>query len=324
MLEITSRQNFDIFTVILVIAKYNLQTSISRKRILIKDTVIPSDVIDNICQIVPSYTVRNYLKDTQPIEISETHTDIRSIGKTENAILKYKSTRQGEVFYCDFGTPFEHEIGYQRPAIVLWSFDDRVLVLPCTTNMSIYEGKFKISFKDENFQSYDKPMSLTESMGIIDQLRVVDKARLKVKIGTLTNEFFKEILLTIQTYFLFQVNLPSNQLAMLEMNINKMQEIISSKDSDFKKINNILIAYGFNPTSNGYSYLRDAILLSLELDSFNIAMLSQKIAENISEKDTPSEVERLIIARFKEVFGKKHKTSEFIRLIRTLLKEGKA
>ena len=325
MLEITSRQNFDIFTVILVIAKYNLQTSISRKRILIEDTVIPSDVISNICKIVPNYVVRNYSKDAQPIEISETHTDIKSIGKSESTVLKYKSTKQGDVFYCDFGSPFEHEIGYQRPAIVLWSFDDRVIVLPCTTNMSVYDGKFKISFKNENFKSYDKPMGLTDSMGIIGQLRVVDKARLKAKVGTLTNNFFKEILLTIQTYFLFQVtNLPSSQLAMLEMNINKMQEIISSKDSDLTKINNILIAYGFNPTSNGFSYLRDAILLSLELDTINITMLSQKISDKLSEKVIPEKVESLIVARFKEVFGKKYKTSEFVRLIKTLLKEGKA
>jgi len=321
MLEITSKQSFDIFAVILVIAKYNLQTSISRKRILIEETIIPTDVLNHICKLVPNYVVRNYSESSQPIEISESHTELKSIGKsTETNTVKYKSIKKGDVFYCDFGNPYEHEIGYQRPAIVLWDFYDRCLVLPCTTNMSNFEGKFKISFKNENFKYYDKPMGSVDSMGIIGQLRVVDKSRLTVKVGTLTNEYFKGITSTIHSYFLFQVtSLSPVQLEMLNKNISKMQEIVSSSETNIVKISRILISYGFDLNTNGVTYLRDAILYSFDIDSFNITVLSQEVSKKLPTKVTASEVERVMIARFKEVFGKKYKTIDFIRLVKALL-----
>src|SRR5699024_3562297 len=37
--------------------------------------------------------------------------------------LKYSRVKHGEVYWCDFGEPYGHEIGYMRPAIILKKLD---------------------------------------------------------------------------------------------------------------------------------------------------------------------------------------------------------
>lgn len=325
MLEFTSKKRFDIFSVIKVLANYNLQTCVSNQKILFEDALIPSNVLTDICALLPNYTVRNYSLTEVPKVLSEAHTELKTVDKVERTEAKYKSTVKGDVFYCDFGSPYEHEIAYNRPAIVLWNFFDRVLVLPCTTNETIYEGKFKISFKSDNFKVLDKPMSVTESMGIIGQMRVVDKTRLITKIGTLKKDTFDEIVSNIQAFFLFGVTgLSLTQFDILKLNMSKMAEIVSNESEEpiSLKIDRILNLYGFNSNSNGVSYLHDAILYSINMETFNVSSLSQEVSKKLSAKVPATEVERLIIARFKDVFGKKYKTIDFIRLINVLLKEG--
>lgn len=316
MLVISSRQKFDILRVVSLLAKHDLDTSVSEKEIFIKNGIIPFDVLQELFKIIPKFVVRNYSQET-----AKGTADLTSSESTQNHTVKYPITDEGDVFFCDFGVPHDHEIGYQRPAIVLWDFNKKVLVLPCTSNPNYFDGKFEISFKRENFKKLDKYSNLTDSMGLINQLRVVDKSRLVSKVGTLTDEALQQIIVTIQSYFMFRTtNITLDQFSILKMvNKDTICEIVKSTDTDVTKINRILTLYGFNLTSNGVSYLRDFILYALDLDNFNINILGEKVAQN-NPSIPVQEIERLTNARFKEVFGKKYKRIEFIRLIKLLLK----
>ena len=343
LLEITSRKNFDIVQVILALAKYNLQANVTRKKIILEDVEIPNEVLKSISELVPKYIVRNFinqesLSETKNITseqekskleeksstiFSETYTQLKTLGKVEIYDLKFKSAKAGDVFYADFGVPYEHEIGFERPAIVLFEFDDRALVLPCTTNPKTFNGTFKLSFVKENFKSYNWIPNITESTGLINQLRVIDKSRLRQKIGSLSDEKMNEIRLTLETYFVFNITtLSYNQLKLLSLvDRDKLLECIKNSKPNNAKIDEILKLFGFDLTVQGVSYLSDAIQIALNLDNFNLDILCEKVSKSKNTIHPQQEVQRLIVARFKDRFNKKFKSIEFIRLIKTLLKE---
>ena len=326
VLEITSRESFDIVKVILTLAKYNLKVKIDQTKITFLEESIPNNVLQEFLELVPKPIVRNYpATETITETVTEKNISQECSKKTTSQKkfeLKYKNAKASEVFFADFGEPYEHEIGFYRPVIVLWDFTDRVLVLPCTTNENKMEGKFDVSFETKNFNIRHIMLNKTDGMALINQLRVIDKSRLIHKIGILRNDTMEEIILNIKNYFYFHTtNFSYNQKKMLSLVDNdKLLSIIKTSIPNQAKIEKIIQLFGFDLNSKGVSYLTQAIDISININEFDIFSLCEKIS-NSKQDVSQQEVQRLIVARFKEKFSKEIKTAEFIRLVRTLLKE---
>ncbi len=93
--------------------------------------------------------------------------------------------KRGEVYECDFGQGFGGEQGGKRPVLILQNnrgnqYSGTTIVAPLTT-----------SDKKAWLPTHVKVKGYKESMALLEQVRVVDKSRLKRKIreATVTEMF---------------------------------------------------------------------------------------------------------------------------------------
>lgn len=340
MLEITSRHNFDILQLVFSLAKYNLQATVTESQIVLENESIPNEVLESILSLVKTPIIKNFRTDsseTNLMQLSEKiPTNELKIKKSTNDTiastnvsfdLKFRNPNPGTVFLADFGEPYGHEIGFERPVIVLWTFNSKSLIIPCTTNLNKLDGSFDISLARQNFKQvslyYEKNFIPKTSLALINQLRVIDQTRLRHELGTLNNNVFNDIKTNIETYFSFNISDLSSfkQDSLGSTNEVEKSEIVESPNDDYnEKIDHILNSFGFDLKVKGTEYLKDAIVSSLDFDTFNLETLCQVISSKTGVSKT--EIERLIVARYKENFNKKFKSIDFIRLVRTILKEG--
>lgn len=99
---------------------------------------------------------------------------------------------RGEIWMVDFGVPFGSEPGFRRPAIIVQSdaFNltsmHTTIVIPLTTNMILadFPGNMILSSKESGLSK--------DSVVVTPQMTVIDKARLKEKISTLSFAIMQE------------------------------------------------------------------------------------------------------------------------------------
>ncbi len=99
--------------------------------------------------------------------------------------------KRGEIYITDLNPSFGHEIHKKRPVLIIShnSFNQTfptVVVIPFSSIVPDFVGPDVV--KVTLLKGLDKP-----SLILIHQIRVVDKARLIKKIGSLTKQKFAEV-----------------------------------------------------------------------------------------------------------------------------------
>jgi hypothetical protein len=176
----------------------------------------------------------------------------------------------------------------------------------------------------------------------IEQIRAVDKTRLRKYLGTLKPELMSKIIEKIneticldqdsnnedyKTVYISRKKQPARKRKDLNMvqiqllslvDIKKLIEISESSFEDEIKVEKILELFGFNLAQKGVKLLAKAILSSPKDDYFNLETLSGIVSQD--EVISREETKRLVVARVKETLGfSKAPTIDFIRLINAFL-----
>ncbi len=380
MLQLQTK-TFDICRISKLLVKHNIKASISNQVITL-DGEISDELLGELCDGITICNVQNFGGEVIPLiqketnnpesdEIVSTPTEIDDVAVktpldvilapqiTEKYDLLYPTVKRGEVYLCDFGEPYGSEQGYMRYAIVVQndagnSHSPNTIVLACTTQQKKeLPTHYDFVFSNENMIDYDVlRVGLKQNVAMADQIRVVDKTRLREFLGTMTPEFMnkmqdiidisldlqrqeKVITKTEKVYVDKPVyrNVPADtnapkerkdlnmvQIQLLSLvDVKELFKIAQARDSDKIKAEKILELFGFDMQKNGVQYLFKAILISPKEAYFNLETLCDSVtkSEPNVEKD---EIKRLIVARIKEQFKfRKSPTIDFIRLVNSFL-----
>ena len=358
MLKLETKE-LDICRLSKVIVKFDVKASID-KNLIVLDGDISDDLLNqlykdaNICNIqnfkdeVAKTNISYSKKNNDKLNSEKEKNEIMHIPQlTEEYDLLYPKVKRGEVYYCDFGEPFGSEIGYKRYAIVVQNdnenlYSSTTIVLACTTkpkkNMPVH---YSFSFSNENMLDYDTYRVGTKPNIILaEQIRTVDKKRLRKYLGTMKPEFMENLQdIMDSALYLKREKVAYNKIKKVshdevknykdlnvvqiqllsKVDINNLLQIAESSNTDKEKAEQILKLFGFDLNTKGVEYLLKAILISPKNEYFNLETLSEKIAEQEANIEK-EEVKRLIVARVKERFKfKKSPTIDFIRVVNSFL-----
>lgn len=368
-----------------LIVKYNIKASVTNQTITL-DGDISEELFTELFGNIEIQSVQNYIKE-EPLNVTEEVSLLQSEESTKNEPVEetkqleipqivpdlsnqtseydliYSVVHRGEVYLCDFGKTYGYEQGLMRYAIVVQNdygnlHSPTTIVVPCTTKTKKqFPVPLYCTFSSKNMVDYDfKRVDSKENVIMTEQIRTVDKKRLRKYIGKLTSDFMKfidskiEVSLSIdrslkkginneKVYAKVPVLVSKDKMIIKEtpperkdvntvqikllslVDINELLNISQSTDTDKIKTEKILKLFGFDLNKNGVQYLLEAIIISPKDAYFNLETLSEKVSKK--EGIDKDEVKRLIVARVKETFDfKKSPTIDFIRLVNNLIKTG--
>lgn len=348
---------FDMCEISQILAKYDIKARVESNQIYLEAGDYPDELLEKLNRKFQTSKVLNYkeedinqiIKENQEDEAITKHDHFKNMsGGTdfykviEEYELIYPVIKYGEAYLCDFGDPYGSEQGYMRPAIVIENMEmsmksNTTIVVPCTTNLKRnLSNNFAFEFCEKNMLDRKFwPGAKKTSVAITNQIRVIDKTRLRKFIGTMTPEFMNElsekiaIQLSLKNGFKPKKPVPKAikgtqlneiQIQLFEyVDVHEFFNILSKEEAENSKAEKILELFGFTFKANGENYVLEAILIAPDDKYFNLEMLCESIAEKEIGIDK-DEVKRLIIARVKEKFKfKKSPAIEFIRLIKSFL-----
>lgn len=380
MLQLQTK-TFDICRISKLLVKHNIKASIS-SQVITLDGEISDELLGELCDGITICNVQNFGGEVIPLiqketnypesdEIVSTPTEVEDVAVktpsnvvlapqiTEKYDLLYSTVKRGEVYLCDFGEPYGSEQGNKRYAIVVQNDDGNfhsptTIVLACTTEQKKrLPVHYHFVFSNENMIDYDViRVGMEQNVVMAEQIRTVDKTRLRKFLGTMTPEFMNKMQDIIDISLNLQrqekvitktekvyvdkpvhINVPADtnapkerkdlnmvQIQLLSLvDVNELFKIAQARDSDKIKAEKILELFGFDMQRNGVQYLFKAILISPKEAYFNLETLCDSVAKSEPnvEKD---EIKRLIVARIKEQFKfRKSPTIDFIRLVNSFL-----
>lgn len=168
---------------------------------------------------------------------------------------------------------------------------------------------------------------VNENTILAEQIKTVDKKRLRKFVGTMTDEFMDEVQKVIDTSLDLKRDIVKSvqdlsiiQIQLLaKANIEKLLEISRTIEPDGIKIKRIIELFGFDLESEGAQYLVKAICLATQADYSDLKNLCEEISK---EKHTLSKekMKAIIVTTIKEKFNFETSVAiEFIRLISILL-----
>ena len=217
-----------------ILAKHNVEASITDQRIIINGAITdqllselqPHLVIDN---------VKNFEEEDDydtPINECDLPDEYDSLNLPPPEVIQTLFNKRRYLFYggiylCDFGIPFDHEIGYIRPAIIVrcpWKIkgSNMTIVVPCTTTIKD-DSEMIIRFSPETTLDCS-PYYMTEDSSIlIDQVKTVSVKRIKKYIGVLKPEIMEEIQERIRSYFFMHSSKPTEIIT--EKPVEKIVEV---------------------------------------------------------------------------------------------------
>ena len=253
--------------------------------------------------------------------------------------LIYSKVKRGEVYLCDFGEPYGSEQGFMRYAIIAQNDDGNfhsptTIVVACTSEpKKRLPVHYHCTFSSSNMVDYDlEKVGSTENVIMAEQIRTVDKTRLRKYLGMLTTDFMEQIdeklniSLQLSQKVMVDPNAPKErkdvnmvQIRLLSfVDINELLKISQEHATDEVKAEKILKLFGFDFNKKGVLYVLKAIIASPKDVYFNLETLSESVSKE--ESIDKEEVKRLIVARVKETFGfRKAPTVDFIRLVNSFL-----
>lgn len=265
-------------------------------------------------------------------------TPILSHNTSEYDII-YSKVKRGEVYLCDFGEPYGSEQGFMRYAIIVQNDDGNfhspsTIVIACTSeHKKRLPVHFHCTFSSSNMVDYDlEKVGSDENVIMAEQIKTVDKTRLRKYLGMLTTDFMEQIdeklniSLQLSKKVMVDPNAPKErkdvnmvQIRLLSfVDINELLKISQEHATDEVKAEKILKLFGFDFNKKGVLYVLKAIIASPKDVYFNLETLSESVSKE--ESIDKEEVKRLIVARVKETFGfRKAPTVDFIRLVNSFL-----
>ena len=355
MLKLHS-ENLDIVSITKEIAKCKIKANVERDNI-----TLYSEVDDRLLEIlcnkldigwVQNFSDNQFINAPVPVEKNDKSSDSTKDVKEElkNYEVIFPHVKRGEVYLCDFGNNlYGHEQIGLRPAIVIQNdvgnfYSPNTIVIPCTSSVKnkLLPTHYEFEFSSKNIKIVPGGSWLYNKKNTVlaEQIRTIDKARLRECFGIMTSEFMDELQKIIDislgisregeiytkekiVYVDKEVPVYSDvrdlnmyQIIFLsKVNINEVIAVSKWKAKDEPKIKKILELFGFDNKQKGVEYLKDAILIAPKDSYFNLTTLSENIAKKEGNGDK-AEITRLISARVKENFKlKKASTLDFIRLV---------
>jgi len=368
VLQLQTKAN-DICRISKLLVKYNIKASITDSVITLEGDV-SDELLTQLCSGININAVQNFISQeqkqtsfgnsedyipTEEVIKKNPDSSISSHHLSEYDLI-YSEVKRGELYWCDFGKPYGSEQGGYRPAIIVQNNEGNLhspttIVIPCSTSQKKnLPCNLRCKFSSKNIIDYDfARISSVENVIMANQIKTIDKSRLRKYIGTLTPEFMKLIegkvdislhlsrdVKTIEKKV--YVDRPVSQKTMVDpeapkerkdvnmvqvqllsfVDINELLKISQSYSTDDIKAQRILELFGFDFKRNGVQYLLKAIIASPKDAYFNLETLSESVSR--TEGIEKEEVKRLIVARVKETFGfRKAPTIDFIRLVNNFL-----
>lgn len=359
-----------------LLAKYNIKASITDSLITL-DGDIPDDLLTQLCNEISINFITNFVSN-EPLPENTScvnSEEIENESKVEAAQicsdsskfdLIYPEVRRGEVYECDFGTPHGSEQGFLRYAIVIQNnlgneFSPTTIVIACSTEpkkdlpVHLYS-----TFSSKNMSDYDlNRVGTSENVIMAEQIRTVNKTRLRRYVGSLTPEFMEQI--EEKIYISLDLK-PKETIVEKEVFVDKIVEkkvyvdkiVPLKEETDIKPqkeqrdINmvqvqllsfvniNELIKISQSKSTDEIKAKKILELFNFDFTKKGVEYLLKAIIaspktnyfnlETLSdivskeENDDKDEIKRLIVARVKENFGfRKAPTIDFIRLINNFL-----
>lgn len=359
-----------------LLAKYNIKASITDSLITL-DGDIPDDLLTQLCNEISINFITNFVSN-EPLPENTScvnSEEIENESKVEAAQicsdsskfdLIYPEVRRGEVYECDFGTPHGSEQGFLRYAIVIQNnlgneFSPTTIVIACSTEpkkdlpVHLYS-----TFSSKNMSDYDlNRVGTSENVIMAEQIRTVNKTRLRRYVGSLTPEFMEQI--EEKIYISLDLK-PKETIVEKEVFVDKIVEkkvyvdkiVPLKEETDVKPqkeqrdINmvqvqllsfvniNELIKISQSKSTDEIKAKKILELFNFDFTKKGVEYLLKAIIaspktnyfnlETLSdivskeENDDKDEIKRLIVARVKENFSfRKAPTIDFIRLINNFL-----
>ena len=115
----------------------------------------------------------------------------------EDRKLQNKQVHRGELFYCDLGTTLGSEQGGIRPVLILQNdvgnrFSPTTIVAPLTTKLGKVVLPTHVLIKQQQGLTSD-------SIVLLEQIRTIDKNRLRGYVGSLDKATMSVIDLAVET-----------------------------------------------------------------------------------------------------------------------------
>lgn len=329
-------------------------SDVNRINEILEKYQVDADISDNsitIRKYLDYKVLKNILKELKPYGVQNHRDQVETINNCHQLITpKYPVVKRGEVYRCDFWFPYGSEQGFERYAIIIQNDDGNLhspttIVLACTTeDKKDLIVHIVISFSEENMIDYNEEIIGTEVNTILgEQIKTVDKTRLKEYLGTLTPEFMdNQIQRIIEKSLALKMRKPiekkiyveskrdtnrkdlnMNQVIMLSnISIQKLLKIKESSKTTYEKCTEILELFNFDIKKNGIQYLIKTILNTPKYEQYNLENLIERIGKIEELTISEDEVKRLIVARVKETLKIKGCTIDFIRLVNCFIRKG--
>ena len=256
--------------------------------------------------------------------------------RTQKYSLRYPIVKRGELYICDFGEPYGSEQGYKRFALIVQNnignfSSPTTIVVACTTKKKTkLPVHYQFNLSASIMKDYN-PKRIGEEVDgntiLAEQIKTVDKKRLRKFIGVMTDEFMDEVqkvidislslkrdtVKSVQDLSIVQIQL------LAKANIEKLLGVSKTIEPDGIRIRRILELFDFDLESDGVQYLVKAICLATKADYSDLETLCEEISK---EKHTLSKekIKAIIVTTIKEKFNFETPVAiEFIRLINILL-----
>ncbi len=192
MLQLQTK-TFDICRISKILVKYKIRASISNQVITL-DGEISDELLDELDNALTIIKIQNFSNEGS-IALNK-----YEVATTEKYDLLYPNVKRGEVYLCDFGKAYGSEQGKKRYAIVVQNDNGNftsptTIVVACTTaHKKRLPVHYNFFFSNKNMIDYDVTrVKKEENIVMAEQIRTVDKTRLRKFIGTMTPEFMDKI-----------------------------------------------------------------------------------------------------------------------------------
>lgn len=207
-----STNNLDIIKVSKILAKFKINASTSKTSIILNDGEISEELINAlITSGIKINSVRNFIAETsdslfedKTLNIDDDKTSSEYIindGSHRTRIpvncqkydLLFPTVKRGEVYICDFGEPYDSELGYEHPVVIIQNDILENIQYPLTIVLPCSSSDTRI-----NHKSYSKYISNSQvfdrkTVIMTHNIKVVSKLRLRQFLGTLDDETMEEL-----------------------------------------------------------------------------------------------------------------------------------
>lgn len=274
----------------------------------------------------------------------------------EKKEIRYNRVKRGQVYYCDFGEPYESEQAGIRYAIIVQNdtgnkFSPNTIVISCTTSSrENLPTHLSFTFSKDNMKGYSQE-KVREKNNILqaETIRDISKSRLLEYLGTMSDDFMKEVDKYIEIslelkrkeiekeasiihvdapidkYILEGIrSLTLNQVIILNtINTNNLFEILRIGNiTSMEKIKRSLILFGFDETTDEFNHLSLIILICTKLKDVNKETICNQLSSKYSIKDTENVVEMVHIEIRRVLQLTKIHSIEFINLLKIIIPKG--